>query len=229
MVSLSTKRQTLRKIKRRRINKLPELPDKKKAVLLFFANNEAANAYRVSEACGFEYSTAHSSIKALSKEGFLQLADVKINEKGVTAKEYKITARGIHRCLCINTPWHDKVLIVKKWQRKLNPNVSEWMEFIEALNDPRTEEMFSSNVSIFLSGSMDLGYFLDVIDESSFDALLVVSVDFPSTHEKVMSVIGRFPRIRERLLKLIEEDNKWRKEDFEQHTNLLSELKALKE
>ena len=207
----------------KRRNIVPELPDKKKTVLLFFADKGKANAYEISEGCGLEYSTAHSSVKALEKEGALHLKSEKINEKGVTAKEYALTTKGVHRCLCAKLTWHEKVAIVEKWQSILNPNVLEWMKFIEAVNDSNVEEMVSSNISLYLSGCNDIGYFIDVIDESSFDAVLATMIDL-NMYSKIMQIIGNFPRIKDRLLKLLEEDISWREEDLKRYRMIKAEL-----
>jgi hypothetical protein len=160
-------------MKQRNIYSIPELPDKQKKVLLFFANIGEANTYEVSAACELQYSTAHSSVKALEKEGTLQFKSEEINKKGVVAKNYAITTAGVHRCLCASLPWHDKVEIVEKQQNLLNPNVLEWMKFLEALDDQNTEEMVSSNIGGFLQVSKDMGYFVDSIDDSFFDAVVV--------------------------------------------------------
>ena len=129
-------------------NTQTELPVMKKKVLLCFAENDEMNIYKVAKLCGIGYSTAHSSIKSLEKEGFVQLKSEKINEKGVTAKEYGLTTKGVHRCLCAKLSWHEKVVIVEKQQSLLKPNVLEGMKFIEALNDSHIEELVSSNISI---------------------------------------------------------------------------------
>lgn len=220
-------REGLKKMKRRNVSTISELPDRKKTVLLFFADKDQANAYEVSESCGLEYSTAHSSVKALEKEGALQLKSQEINEKGVIAKAYALTTKGVHRCLCAKLTWHEKVVIVDKWQRLLNPNVSEWMKFIEALNDSNIEEMVSSNIGGFLKVSTDMGYFIDVIDESSFDAILVTMIDFDGTYAKVMRVIGSFPRLKERLLKLLEEEIALREEDLNRHRKIKAEFEKI--
>ena len=219
--------ESFKEMKRRNINNVPELPDKKKTVLLFFANKGEANAYEVSEACGLEYSTAHSSVKALEKEGALQLKSEKINEKGVTAKEYGLTTKGVHRCLCAKLTWHEKVVIVEKRQSLLKPNVLEWMKFIEALNDSNIEEMVSSNIGSFLKVCKDMGYFIDVIDESSFDAVLATMIDFDETYAKVMRIIGSFPRLKERLLKVLGEDIVWREEDLNRYRRIKAEFEKL--
>ena len=214
-------------MKRKNVNTVQELPDRKKTVLLFFAGKDEANSYEVSQGCEFMYSTAHSSVKALEKEGAIQLRSQKINEKGVIAKGYALTTKGVHRCLCAKLTWHEKVVIVDKWQRLLKPNVSEWMKFIEALNDPSIEEMVSSNIGGFLKVSTDMGFFIDVIDESSFDAILVTMIDSNETYTKVMSVIGRFPRLKERLLKLFEEEIAWREEDLNKHRRIKAEFEKI--
>jgi predicted transcriptional regulator len=218
---------SFKKMKRRNIYSIPELPDKKKTVLLFFADKGEANTYEVSEACNLEYSTAHSSVKALEKESSLRLKSEKLNEKGVTAKTYEITTKGVHRCLCAKLPWHEKVIIVEKRQSLLMPTVLEWMKLIEALDDSNIEEMVSSNISGFLKVSEDMGHFLDVIDESSFDAVLVTMIDFDGTYAKVMRVIGSFPRLKERLLKLLEQDISWREEDLQRYRRIKAELERL--
>ena len=107
------------------------------------------------------------------------------------------------------------------------PNVLEWMKFIEALNDSNIEEMVSSNIGGFLKVSKDMGYFIDVIDESSFDAVLVTMIDFDETYAKVMRIIGSFPRIKARLLKLLEQDIAWRAEDLEKKRAMKARFEKL--
>jgi DNA-binding PadR family transcriptional regulator len=214
-------------MKRRNVYSLPELPDKKKMVLLFFADRGEANAYEVSEACRLEYSTAYSSVKALEKEASLTLKSEKLNEKRVIAKTYEITTKGVHRCLCAKLPWHEKVVIVEKRQSLLKPNVLEWMKFIEVLDDSNIEEMVSSNISGFLKVSEDMGYFLDVIDESSFDAVLVTMIDFDGTYAKVMRIIDSFPRLKARLLRLLRDDIAWREKDLDRYRQIKAELEKI--
>ena len=101
------------------------------------------------------------------------------------------------------------------------------MKFIEALNDSNIEELVSSNISGFLRASKDMGYFIDVIDESSFDALLATMIDFNETDAKVMRIIGNFPRIKERLLKLLEQDITWLEEDLEKKRTMKARFEKL--
>ena len=214
-------------MKQRNIYSIPELPEKKKKVLLFFADKGEANAYEVSGACKLQYSTTHSSVKALEKEGALRFRSEEINEKGVVAKTYEITTEGVHRCLCADLLWHEKVEIVEKQQNLLMPNVSEWMKFIESLNDPNTEEMVSSNIGGFLKVCKDQGYFIDCLDDSFFDAVLVTMISFDETYTKAMSVIGSFPRLKEKLLKLIEDDIVWRQEYCKKYIRIKAEIEKL--
>jgi len=212
------RRDSIKNMMERYSKALPELPDRKKKVLLFFAEKGEANIYKVSEDCDMRYSTAHSSVKALEKEGFVRLKSEEINEKGVTAKVYGLTTKGLHRSIYAMSTWHEKIVIAEKWQSLLNPNVLEWMKFIEVLKDPNVEKMVSDQIGSFLSCCNDAGFFIDVVDESFFDAVLATMIDFDETNSKVMRKIGSYPRIKERLLKLLEEDIAWRQEDVKRYS-----------
>ena len=50
-----------------------ELPAMKEKVLLRFAECGELNIYQISKDCKIGYSTAHSSIKVLEKDGFVRL------------------------------------------------------------------------------------------------------------------------------------------------------------
>ncbi len=208
-------------------NTVSELSDRKKTALLFFAEKGEANIYKLSEECKMRYSTGHSSVKALEKEGFVRLKSEKKNEKGVTAKVYGLTTKGLYRCIYAMSTWHKKILIAEKWQSLLKPNVLEWMKFIETLNDSNIEKTINEQIGSFLSYCNDAGFFIDVVDESFFDAFLAAMIDFDETYNKVMHEIGSYPRIKERLLRNLEEDITWREEDVKKYRMMKARLEKL--
>jgi hypothetical protein len=59
-----------------------------------------------------------------------------------------------------------------------------------------------------------MSYFVDVIDETFFDALLTTMIDSDGTYSKVMRLIGSYPHIKDRLLKLLEEEIAWLEDDL---------------
>ena len=208
-------------------NAVPELANRKKTVLLFLARTGNVNIYQISEDCGLRYSTAHSSVKSLEKEGLVRLYSAVKNEKGVTATLYGLTTKGLHRSIFDLPTWHEKTLIAEKWESLLNPNVLEWMRFIEALGDSKAEEMVNSQIGSFLNYSNDLGFFVDVIDDLFFDAILATMIDFVDSYTTVMQTLTSFPRIKERLPRLLEEDIKWQEEDLERRKKIKAEIEKL--
>lgn len=223
----SMRPDSIKKMMKIQSDTVPELANRKKTVLLFFAKNGKANIYRIEKECKIRYSTAHSSIKSLEKEGLVQLKSKEINKKGVPATIYGLTTKGLHRAIFELPIWQEKIAVAEKWQRLLNPNVVEWMKFIEALNDPRTEEMVNSQIGGFLNCSDDLGFFVDAIDDLYFDALLATMIDFDDSYKIVMEKIASFPRILKRLPKLIKEDMAWREEDLKRYRRIKEELEKL--
>jgi len=223
----STMRDSIKKMAKQQSNIVPKLADRKKTVLRFVARMGEANIYQISEECKIRYSTAHSSVESLKKEGLLQLKSKILNKKGVPATFYGLTPKGLHRSIFDLPTWHEKIVIAEKWQDLLNPNVIEWMKFIEALNDQKTQEMVNTDIGSFLCCSDDLGFFVDVINDIFFDALLATMIEFNETYSKVMRTIGSFPRLKERLLKLLEQDIAWREEDLEKHRMMKAEFEKL--
>lgn len=112
----SMRRDSIKNMMERYTNTLAELPDRKKKVLLFFAEKGEANSYKVSEDCKMQYSTTHSSVKALEKEGFVRLKSEKINEKGVTAKVYTLTLKGLCKAFTVSDAlWLKIDVIIDRW------------------------------------------------------------------------------------------------------------------
>lgn len=223
----SMRHDNIKKKLKKESNAVPELANRKKTVLLFIAKTGNVNIYQISEDCNLRYSTAHSSVKSLEKEGLVRLESAIKNEKGVPATLYGLTTKGLHRSIFDLPTWHEKTLIAEKWQTLLNPNVIEWMKFIEALNDPKTEEMVNSQIGSFLNCSDDLDFFVDVIDDPFFDALLATMIDFDGSYTAVMQTLVNFPRIKQRLPRLLEEDIKWQEEDLERRRRIKAEIEKL--
>ena len=217
-------RERTNKVRKRDSNAMPKLPEKKKTVLLFFAEKDEANAYEVSEKCSLQYSTAHSSVKALEKDGLLRLKLEKINEKGVPTKVYGLTTKGAYWSIYSVSTWHEKILFAEKWQRLLKPNVVEWLKFIETLSDTRIEETLNTQIGLSVSYS-DLDFFIDVIDDFFFAMVILPEmIIFHETYSKVMQRIQSYPRIKEILLKNLEEQIAWSKEDIEKQIRIKAEF-----
>lgn len=200
-----------------RLAHLPEIPEKKKQVLLCLAWNGKNNIYAISKKCKMGYSTTHASIKVLQKEGLVKLEALRKNEKMVSATEYSLTTKGVERVLIELPNWDEKIAIVEKWQRILNPNALEWMKFIGVLNDKKAKEIINAHITGSLQCSEDLGFFTAAIDEPFFDATISTMIVLPESEENLRSKIDTFPRIKKRLLKMLNEDIAWREEDLKRY------------
>jgi hypothetical protein len=226
----SLKRVSIKKIVKEQSNVAPQLADRMKKVLLFLAKNGEASPYKLQEKCkigeneNMRYSTAHRSIKALELEGLVRLKSETRNAKGAPTTTYALTTKGLHQAIYDLPSWQEKIVVAEKWQSLLNPNVIEWMKFIEALNDQKTEELVNTEIGSFLCCSDDLGFFVDVIDDPFFDALLSTMVIFDESYYRILDKLEFFPRIKDRLLKLLEQDIMQYEDDLRRYQKIKSEL-----
>lgn len=222
----------MRRAVRNKDNNVPQLAPKKKEILHYIAQNGKSNIYSISEKCGITYSTAHVSIQALQKEGFIRLESRTKNVKKALTTIYSLTAKGVYQTIFDLPTWKEKIVIVEKWQYLLNPYVLEWMKFIGDLNDDKIEEQVNSQIGYDLTfkptGSFrglifDFGP-IDTIDETFFEATVSAMTIFPNSQTKVLSIIDRYPRIKKILLTLLNEDIKFREDDLTNYRRLKSQF-----
>lgn len=209
-------------------NTQPELAEMKEKVLLYIAENGETNIYRIGEHCKIGYSTAHGSIKALEQQGLVQLMSARKNEKGVIAKSYGLTAKGLYYAIYKQSPWHEKIRVAEKSKDLLKPNVLEWLNFIETINDAHIEEAINNQISATLSYSDPL-YFIDVIDDFFFATIIIPEmIIYHESYCKIMKIIQCYPRIKSILLKDLEEQIAWAKEDLRKQSIMQEEFEKLK-
>ena len=214
------------------------LPVKKERVLLCFAENGEMNTYQISKLCEIGYSTAHSSIKALEKDDLVQLASIKTNEKGVIAKSYDLTVKGVYQAITTKSPWREKIAIAEKRKELLGQNFLDWMKFIQALNDAEIEENVNTQLGYSITGYsaptfLQLRYNSPHIYDYSIDDILfdVTILTRMTTQkdvlDKVLTSVENYPAIKNKLQKLIEEQIQWEKEDLNKLETIKAELEQL--
>jgi hypothetical protein len=221
------RKQGLLRSKRKNSADIKKLPEKKKAVLLFFTEKNEANAYEVAEALDLQYSTSHSSIQALKKDGLLLLNSTRKNEKGVMAKSYRLSSKGVYYSIYLKPTWREKIVVAEKWTDFIKPHFVDWLTFIGALSDPQIEKTINTQIGFSLSVD-DVGFFLDVFDDFFFTLQMVPEmVIFPETRTKIIELAKSYPRIKNELLNGLKEQNKWAEEDLEKQIKIQQDLERL--
>jgi predicted transcriptional regulator len=211
-----------------------ERPPMKAKVLLCFAKNGELNIYQISKLCDMGYSTAHSSIKTLEKDDLVQLVSTKENEKGVIAKSYDLTVKGVYQAITAKSPWREKIAIAEKRKELLGQNFLDWMKFIRALNDADIEKDVNSNIGYSITGYsaptfLQLRYgspriYNDSIDDVLFDVTILTRMTTQKdVLDKVLNAVEKYPAIKNKLQKLVEEQIRWEKDEL----NKLETIKAV--
>ena len=212
-----------------------ELPEKMKQALLFIADNSESNIYRVKERCMMGYSTAHNSIKALENEGFIRLTGARKNEKGVMAKYYGLTLKGLYQSIYVKSPWHEKVALAEKRKELVHENFLTWMRFIEALNNPEVEKDINNQFSnlattsfLFESPFSSRQYYSE-LDDSIFDLTVMTTLIVnPLFLDRFLAVISNFPSIRTKIHKLITEQTVAYQDDLKKLETIQKGLEGIK-
>jgi predicted transcriptional regulator len=203
-----------------------ELPAMKEKALLRFAECGELNIYQISKDCKMGYSTAHSSIKALEKDGLLRLKSASKNEKGVIAKSYDLTAKGVYQAIVAKSSWSEKIKIAERRKKLLGQNFLDWMKFIQDLNSADIEKQVIAQIGYCVSDSLtpsllELRYssphrYFDSVDDSLFDlTILTEMITQKDIRENILNVSEKYPSIKNKLQKLIEEQIQWDKDDLE--------------
>ena len=197
------------------INTKTELSEMKEKVLFCFAENGEMNIYKVGKRCGIGYSTAHSSIKALEKEGLVRLTSARKNEKGVIAKSYDLTVKGVYQAIVAKSSWNEKVAIAEKRKQLLRQNFLDWMKFIQDLNNADIEKEVNTQIGYSIRSCsaptlLELRYRQPYIDDSIDDILFDLTILSRMTIQEnvlsnVLNVIEKHPSIKNKLQKQIEE------------------------
>ena len=202
-----------------------ELSAMKEKVLLRFAECGELNIYQISKDCKIGYSTAHSSIKVLEKDGFVRLRSARKNEKGVIAKSYDLTAKGVYQAIFAKSSWSEKIKIAEKRKNLLGQNFLDWMKFIQELNNGDVEKQVITQIGYCVSDNstpslLELRYsspyrYFDSVDDSLFDlTILTKMITEKDIRENILNVIEKYPSIKNKLQKLIEEQIQWDKDDL---------------
>lgn len=112
-------------------NKIPGLSTRRSQVLFFIAENGPANIYQIKRKLNLpSYSTAHGSIKALEKEGLIQMQQEKQTEKGVHAKVYELNFFGLVYSLLYEDSWTNLEKIVNKWEAIAPFSLKQYSYFV---------------------------------------------------------------------------------------------------
>lgn len=215
-----------------------ELPVMKERVLLSFAENGEMNIYQISKLCEMGYSTAHSSIKALEKDDLVQLVSTKENEKGVIAKSYDLTVKGVYQAITAKSPWREKIAVAEKRKELLGQNFLDWMKFIRALDDAEIEENVNTQIGYSITGYsaptfLQLRYssphiYDDSIDDVLFDVTILTRMTTQKdVLGKVLNAVENYPAIKNKLQKLVEEQIRWEKDDLNKLETIKAELEQL--
>jgi predicted transcriptional regulator len=202
-----------------------ELPAMKEKVLLCFAENGEMNIYQISQLCEIGYSTAHSSIKALERKRLVRLKSASKNEKGVIAKSYDLTAKGIYQAIVAKSSWNEKTAIAEKRKKLLGQNFLDWLKFIQDLNDKGIEKQVNTQIGYCIGdystpSLLELRYsspyrYDDSVDDSLFDlTILTKIITQNNVLGNILNVIEKYPSIKKKLQKLIEEQIQWDKDDL---------------
>jgi predicted transcriptional regulator len=189
-----------------------DLPEKMQQALLFVADYGESNIYRVKGSCNMGYSTAHNSMKTLENEGFIRLTAVRKNEKGVMAKYYGLTLKGLYHSIYAKSPWHEKVVLAEKRKELAHENFLTWMKFIEALNNPEIEKdinkQFSNaaTTSFLFEHPFGARQYYSELDDSIFDLTVMTTLIVnPHFLDRFLAVISNFLSIKTKIHKLITE------------------------
>jgi hypothetical protein len=186
-----------------------QLPDKMRQALVFIAENKRANIYQVKENCAMGYSTAHSSIKTLETEGSIRLLSEEKNSKGVMAKIYGITLKGLYQAIYVKSSWEEKVALIEKRKDLVHENFITWMKFIGAFNISEIENEINNriadeaNVSFLFEIPFYNHYYPD-LDDALFDlTILTKLIVEPGFLDVFLVKISNFPSIRTKIEKQI--------------------------
>jgi predicted transcriptional regulator len=186
-----------------------DLPAIKQKVLLYIAENGETNIYQIGEQCQIGYSTAHSSIKALEKQGLVQLRSERKNEKGVIAKSYVLTINGLYQSIYAKHYWHEKILIAEKRKDLVGKSFLEWMKLIQSLNNSEIEHEANTQIGYYANENLKPSllelqasniFLMDDFSDTLFDLIILTAmITNNNVLCDVLKIIESYPSIKSKL------------------------------
>jgi hypothetical protein len=190
-----------------------DLAAMKEKVLLLIAENGETNIYQVGEQCQIGYSTAHSSIKALEKQGLIKLRSAHKNAKGVIAKSYGVTTKGIYQSIYAKSIWLEKVTLAEKNKSLVGNSFLEWMKFIQLLNNSEIEHEVNTQIGYYANDNSNPSllelqagntFLMNEFSDALFDLIILTAM---ITNNVVLSdilkIIEKYTTIKNKLKRQI--------------------------